>query len=114
MNAADLTFSIGNVISIVTVVVATIGTLYATKRNVDKAIMLSKQYKSEFEEYKLQAEKKESKIYERINEIKVEQHEANEKLWGKLDLIAEAQLEMKVCLAKITGIIEATNNKKNK
>jgi len=112
MDAQQLTFTFGNMISIITIIGSALFMWYALKRTVDRAIMISKQYKEELEDFKLQVDKKETNIYNRINEIKKEQHDSNEKLWAKLDIIADAQIEMKVCLAKITGVMEAINNKK--
>jgi hypothetical protein len=113
MDAQHLTFTFGNMISIITIIGSALFMWYALKRTVDRTIMISKQYKEELEDFKLQVDKKETNIYNRINEIKKEQHDSNEKLWAKLDIIADAQIEMKVCLAKITGVMEAINNKKN-
>jgi hypothetical protein len=112
MGAEQLTFTLGNVISIIVFITTAVTMWYGLKRSVDRAIMISKQHKSELEEFKLQVDKKESQIYSRIEEIKKEQHDSSQRLWEKLEVIADAQVEMKVCLAKITGVLETINKKK--
>lgn len=112
MNAEQLTFTLGNVISIIVFISTAVGIWYSLKRNVDKGIMISKQHKAELDDFKLQVDKKENQIYAKIDEIKKEQHDSNQKLWEKLEVIADAQVEMKVCLAKITGVLETINKKK--
>lgn len=112
MEAEQMTFTLGNVISIIVFITTATTMWYGLKKTVDRAIMISNQHKSDLEDFKLQVDKKENQIYARIDEIKKEQHDSNQKLWEKLEVIADAQVEMKVCLAKITGVLETINNKK--
>lgn len=112
MSAEQLTFTLGNVISIIVFISTAVGIWYSLKRNVDKSIMISKQHKAELDELKVQVNKKETQIYTRIDEIKKEQYDSSQRLWEKLEVIADVQVEMKVSLAKMNGILETINKNK--
>jgi hypothetical protein len=54
-------------------------------------------------------EKKESLIYAKISEIKVEQEVAHNKLWNKLDSVEKIQQTISKELAELNGYLKAKN-----
>lgn len=52
---------------------------------------------------KVEMDKKETQIYNRIGEIREEQKNAHDKMWQKLEAVATMQQEMNATLAELRG-----------
>jgi len=131
MNASELTFNIKDVVTIVIGLGSIIGFVYMIKSNtektelkinetndeltefkriVDEKFLHSKNTKKATVEYIMDTvEKKESLIYNKINEIKNEQEVAHNKLWNKLDSVEKMQQSISNSLAELTGYLKAKN-----
>jgi len=136
MNAADLTFNIKDVITIVVAVISILGFLYALKRTSEKSAEETATLKKDLDEYKKaveekflhaknskkaniqmimdiiktnkeEVEKKENQIYARMNEIREEEKLAHDKLSDKIDSVVTMQQTMNTSLAELTGFLKA-------
>jgi hypothetical protein len=141
MNATDLTFGIKDVIGIVLAVIAVIGFLYALKKATEKAETknteqdksiadLKKDMDEKFlhaknakkaniqyimdviKENKDAVEKKETQIYNRIDEIRTEQKEAHTQLSTKMDAMTSQLQTVNTNLSELTGYIKAKREEK--
>lgn len=142
MNATELTFGIKEVIHIIILILGAAGFIYAIKRSSekteDKLSSLEEDlgdFKKETEEkflhaknakkaniqsiidmiekQKLETDKKEEQIYNRINEMREEQKNVHEKLWVKLDGVEKMQFTMNTTLAELTGYLKAKTEDKS-
>jgi len=139
MNAADLTFNIKDVITIVVAVISILGFLYALKRTSEKSAEETATLKKDLDEYKKaveekflhaknskkaniqmimdiiktnkeEVEKKENQIYARMNEIREEEKLAHDKLSDKIDSVVTMQQTMNTSLAELTGFLKGKRN----
>ncbi len=109
---------IRDVVSIIVGVLSLAGLYYALKRSVDrlynKVNTMEKNHDRDIElvkdgikEAKLDLDKREKHIYERMTEIKEEQKSAIDKLDVKIDAISINLTAMNTCLSELTGYIKA-------
>lgn len=117
MNAAEMTFNVKDVIGICVGLITILSFIYALKRATDKSVSDITDLNTEIESHKLtilamiqdhkdEVVHKEQQIYTRMGEIKSEQKEAHDKLWNKLDTMANLQQTMSVSLAELTGFLK--------
>ena len=140
MNASELTFGIKDVVAIIIGVIGIAGFLYALRRASDSAKDSASSLKSELDQFKKdvdekflhaknakkaniqmvmealdktkeEVEKKEAQLYTRMEEIRKDQKDGQEKLWVKLDSVEKMQHSMSTALAELTGFLKAS--KKN-
>lgn len=118
MDATMLTFGIKDVITIVIGVCTFLGFYYALKRSVEKVSndlddLEEKQERDHnivmkaIKEHRDDSDKRELKIYERIDHIRKEQKDAHEKLEVKIDAITDNLSKMNNQLSELTGYIKA-------
>lgn len=134
MDIQHLTFGLKDVFAIVGVTASVLGVYYALKSSIDKIKVKTdsveedlKHYKESVEEkffhaknskkaniqmimdtiaqHKQEVDKKETQIYNRIGEIREEQKAAHEKMWQKLESVADMQQKMNTSLAELTGFL---------
>lgn len=137
MDITSLTFGLKDVIAIVVITAAGVGTIWAmrsadkdnkdanthtqTQLNEFEKTILEKFVHAKnskktniemiFEEInknKVDVEKKEVQIYSRITEIRTEQKDAHDKLSIKMDTISTQMGQVNTSLAELTGYIKAT------
>ena len=142
MNASEITFGIKDVVAIIIGVVGVVGFFYALKRATDTAkdsvatLMLElNNHKKEVDEKFLHAknakkaniqmvmealektkdevDKKEAQLYARMEEMRKDQKDTQEKLWVKLDSVEKMQHSMSTALAELTGFLKATKKKED-
>jgi predicted Holliday junction resolvase-like endonuclease len=118
MDANDLTFGIKDVITIVVAIATLLGFYYALQRSVEKVStdldnLEDKQEKDHntvmnaIKEHREDSDKREAKIYERIDDIRKEQKDAHDKLEVKIDAMADNLAKMNTNLSELTGYIKA-------
>lgn len=114
MNAIE----IRDVVTIIVGVLSLAGLYYALKRSVDrlynKVSTMEQNHDRDIEllkegmrETKLDLDKREKHIYDRMTEIKEEQKNAIDKLEVKIDAISTNLSNMNTCLSELTGYIKA-------
>jgi len=107
-----------DVISIIVAALSLAGLYYALKRSVDKLYnkfnIMEQNHNREVEllkdglkDVKLDVDKRERHVYERMTEIKEEQKGAIDKLEVKIDAISVNLATMNTCLSELTGYIKA-------
>lgn len=140
MNASELTFGIKDVVAIAVGIIGIAGFLYALKRATDAAKDAVDGLKSDLNNYKREVEekflhaknakkaniqmvmealqkteesvdKKEAQLYARMEEMRKDQKDIQEKLWVKLDSVEKMQHSMSTGLAELTGFLKATKKK---
>lgn len=140
MNASELTFGIKDVVAIAVGIIGIAGFLYALKRATDTAKDAVDGLKSDLNNYKREVEekflhaknakkaniqmvmealqkteesvdKKEAQLYARMEEMRKDQKDIQEKLWIKLDSVEKMQHSMSTGLAELTGFLKATKKK---
>lgn len=107
-----------DVVTIIFGVLSLAGLYYALKRSVDrlynKFSTMEQNHERDIElvkegikETKLDLDKREKHIYDRITEIKEEQKNAIDKIEIKIDAISTNLATMNTCLSELTGYIKA-------
>lgn len=140
MNASELTFGIKDVVAIIVAVISIAGFLYALKKTSDSAKEACDNIKHDLELHKKDTEekflhaknakkaniqmvmetikkteedieKKELMLYSRMEEMRKDHKDTQEKLWVKLDSVEKMQHSMSTALAELTGFLKATKKK---
>lgn len=131
MNASELIFGIKDVVAIIIGLGSIVSFVYVIKSSSEKANIKISETNDELDEFKKvvnekflhskntkkatveyimnTVEKKESLIYTKISEIKVEQEVAHNKLWNKLDSVEKIQQTISKELAELNGYLKAKN-----
>ena len=131
MKILELIFGIKDVVAIIIGLGSIVSFVYVIKSSSEKANMKISETNDELDEFKKVVnekflhskntkkatveyimntiEKKESLIYSKITEIKVEQEVAHNKLWNKLDSVEKIQQTISKELAELNGYLKAKN-----
>ncbi len=114
----DLTFGVRDVITIIFGAISIAGFYYALKRSIEKLSaefkMLENKQKEDhsnvmtaMKEHKEDLDKRETKIYDQIDNIRSEQKDAHIKLEGKMDSISTEVNKISSNLSELTGYLKA-------
>lgn len=136
MDVTSLTFGVKDVVAIVLAVGSAVGFVWAMKSSDDKNKASNEDTQRELDEFKKEVaekflhaknskkaniemiyldinknkeelEKKETQIYARITEIRMEQKADHEKLSSKLDSLGTQMSQVNTSLAELTGYLKA-------